>query len=274
MNTTTLEPGVYGLTVTVFDKYDNSQAETFTVIVTETQAPEWIEIPEDKNVEFGSDFEYTFQVYDYSGIGSWWISDPINFQISEDGILRNALPLQVGVYELEVEVTDTIGNTQSASFDVNVIDTTPPIWIEPPANQAIEYGDQLIYQLHASDLSGISQWAVSDTVQFHISGTGLLTSTPNLQAGVHHINVTAFDPFGNFASAEIAVIVKAVEAGTPIVTLAVTMALGITGIVIVMMFCLARRRGIAKIPVTNGTNTSFLRLIKMLTFAKSGLERM
>ncbi|MFW9956251.1 MAG: hypothetical protein ACFFD3_17025, partial [Candidatus Thorarchaeota archaeon] len=191
---------------------------------------------------------YALHVYDYSGISSFTLSDDANFQINEEGVLTNALPLQVGVYELEIWVTDTVGNTASAAFNIIVEDTTPPIWIQGPENQGLIIGEHLQMQLSAWDRSGIGEWTVSDEVQFHIDTNGLLKDTEDMQAGVHYVNVTVYDVYGNGLANQFVIVVRAVEAGGPNISMAAIVVLGVTGAVVVVMlstFCLLRRRDIA-----------------------------
>ncbi|MFW9848281.1 MAG: cadherin repeat domain-containing protein, partial [Candidatus Thorarchaeota archaeon] len=233
---------------TVHDTFNNYRSERITIIVTESEAPTWIVIPEDQIVELGSDLSYDLQVYDYSGISSYSLSNDANFQINTEGVLTNALPLQVGVYELEVWVTDTVGNTASATFNIIVEDTTPPIWIQGPENKGFIIGEHLQMQLSAWDMSGIGAWAVSDEIQFQIDNNGLLRDTDDMHAGVHYINVTVFDIYGNGLTTQFVVVVRAVEAGGPNISVAAIVVLGVTGVVIAVMlstFCLIRRRDIA-----------------------------
>ena len=50
-----------------------------------------------------------------------------SFVIDENGVLRNATLLEVGIYELSITVTDAVGNTLTADISVTVnSDSTPP----------------------------------------------------------------------------------------------------------------------------------------------------
>ncbi|MFX1572522.1 MAG: C25 family cysteine peptidase [Promethearchaeota archaeon] len=86
-----------------------------------------------------------------------------------------------------------------------------PTWDQPPTNQIIEYGNSLNYDLNASDLSGIALYWVNDTINFNIDGNGVLTNKTRLTPGIYWLELKAYDPFDNFCSGIIKIIVKEPE---------------------------------------------------------------
>jgi parallel beta-helix repeat protein len=106
--------------------------------------------------------------------------------------------LELGTYTFVLTVTTQSGKSKSDTVVMNVLDTTPPEWFQIPQDQAIECGSKLIYQLEASDYYGISGWWINNT-DFSIDD-GLLQNSSNLQYGVYHLEVRAYDPSGNYAS--------------------------------------------------------------------------
>jgi len=146
---------------------------------------------------------------DLSGLDQWWINDTTHFHIDQNGLITNNTFLQVGTYVIQVWVSDLLDNVQTAIFTVRVQDTTPPVWIIPPTNQMLEYGEILNIQLEAWDLSGISRWDVNDTEHFTISQNGLLTAKIPLSPGTYHIAVSVQDPYSNTQTTTITVIVVA-----------------------------------------------------------------
>jgi len=111
----------------------------------------------------------------------------------------------VGVYWLQVWVNDTYGNVQTATLQVKVQDTTPPVMVNLPANCTVEEGGAVNLQLEAWDLSGISHWDVNDTVRFAITTTGWLFTPAPLPLGTYHVLVVAYDPYHNHLTATITV---------------------------------------------------------------------
>jgi hypothetical protein len=167
--------------------------------------PTWVEEPVDQRVEFGDDFYYDLDATDPSGVATWELSESTYFTINSEGVITNIVALPVGVYELQVSVRDTKGNTNNQIFTVTVEDTTPPIWTTPPTDQNLDYGASLDLQLEAWDLSGISTWQLSDTTHFAIDSTGRITSVGILVLDFYSLDVMVEDPYGNALSSEFSV---------------------------------------------------------------------
>ncbi len=104
-------------------------------VVVDTTAPTWVSTPADKVVDYGDALSYQLTASDLSGIASWTIDDTTNFEIT-DGLVTNRTVLALGVYDLEVTVTDNEGNSLSGSFRVAVVvseTTSPTTSIQPTA---------------------------------------------------------------------------------------------------------------------------------------------
>ncbi len=207
-NKTALSVGMYGLRVNVTDKATHTLSGTFNVTVQDTTAPNWAPTPVDQTVDYGSPFIYDIDATDPSGISTWWVSDAVNFQIDASGVITNNTFLAVGVYALRVNVTDNHGNHASATFSVTVQDITPPSWAPTPIDQTVEFGNPFIYDIDATDLSGISTWWVSDTVNFQIDASGVITNKTSLAVGIYALRVNVTDNHGNHASATFSVTVQ------------------------------------------------------------------
>jgi hypothetical protein len=89
--------------------------------------PKWDESPTDQVIDLGDSFSYNLNASDFSGIDEWAINDTANFAIDDDGVITNNVPLNALTYALNVEVSDTIGNTLNANFTVTVQSTGQPI---------------------------------------------------------------------------------------------------------------------------------------------------
>ena len=68
-------------------------------------------------------------------------------------------------------------NYCTATINITIVDTTIPTWDFSPTNQNLEFGDALLYDLDASDLSGINSYWKNDTINFNIDSNGVLTNT-------------------------------------------------------------------------------------------------
>ena len=118
-----LSPGIYGLNVSVFDKFSNRQSAIFTVFVFEdTLSPTLIEFSGYTTLQYGQDLRFHLEAWDESGIDHWWLNDTIHFAIDEDGVIRNATILEPGIYGLEVRAYDPYDNYCSATLILTVLE--------------------------------------------------------------------------------------------------------------------------------------------------------
>jgi len=166
-------------------------------------APIWDILPQDQILEYGEDFNYQLDAIDPSGIISWWINNTSQFSISSNGLIINKVMLTVNRYYLEVKVYDSVGNYCNASIIITVQDTTAPTWNITPINQNLEFGNNLNYDLDASDLSGIDKWLINDTIAFNISQNGLIFNIIDLSVGIYWIEVRAYDPYNQFCQTQL-----------------------------------------------------------------------
>ncbi len=196
-NSTNLPVGIYGLQVWVNDTYGRELTGIFTVTVGESTAPTWGEQPENQMFEFGQPFSYVLSAEVPMGLDTLWLNDTIHFAIDELGVVTNSTNLPVGIYGLQVWLNDTWGRELTGVFAVTVQDTTEPNWVETPSNQIFEYGAVLDVQLAAWDLSGVSHWAINDTVNFIITNTGRLLNLSISGPGTFGLIITAYDVFDN-----------------------------------------------------------------------------
>jgi parallel beta-helix repeat protein len=104
--------------------------------------------------------------------------------------------LSVGNHNLMIRIYHYSGHFLMAFVEIQVTDTTPPVWVSTPTDQEITYGDPLSYQLQATDPSGIASWSVNDSVNFAIED-GLLTNDSVLEVGTYNVQITVEDPYGN-----------------------------------------------------------------------------
>ncbi len=96
-----------------------------SVTVTDTIGPSWVSIPTDQEITVGESFSYQVTATDLSGIGSYSLNDTVHFQISATGLITNIVPLEIGVYGLQITVIDIYGNELTTTITVTVVATPP-----------------------------------------------------------------------------------------------------------------------------------------------------
>ncbi|MGY5875482.1 MAG: NosD domain-containing protein [Candidatus Thorarchaeota archaeon] len=207
-NATILDVANYGLQVWINDSIGNTITASLNIVVDDTTPPTWINTPSDVLLEFGDSFTYDLDVRDYSEIVSWSLNNTAYFSIDQQGIISNGTVLQVGIYGMEVLTSDSLGNTASVEFSIEVQDTISPMWIIEPTDVIVYTNQEIDIQFEAWDLSGISQWTVDNTVAFAITSNGRLVSISGLSAGTYTLTVSAFDSHNNPCVAVFSIIVR------------------------------------------------------------------
>ncbi|MFW9804128.1 MAG: hypothetical protein ACFFFC_15820, partial [Candidatus Thorarchaeota archaeon] len=218
----------------------------------------WTEVPEDQIVEYGNDFVLDLNATDLL-LDSWWVNDTMHFTVNRDGMMMATDILQVGTYGVQVWVNDTSNNIISTTFTVTVVDTKPPIWSEQPENQTLVYGTRFVCDFNATDLSGIAEWWVDDTVHFTIDWTGRVRTIGILEPGIYGLRVYVNDIYGNTIWAAILVEVIPIITTTttttsnsaivltehldPLMTFIIGMGVGTIVIVVTLWIGLRKRDG-------------------------------
>ncbi|MHA2160006.1 MAG: right-handed parallel beta-helix repeat-containing protein [Candidatus Thorarchaeota archaeon] len=177
-------------------------------------SPVWDSPPENQNIEFGNSFSYNLEISSSVLIEDWYISDTTHFFVDETGTIRNTDILDVGIYSIDILVTNVYGLSMEGSFTVTVEDSVNPLWISQIQDKSFSYGDDIEIELMAWDLAGIDNWDISDSGNFSISTTsfaenGILTimGIDNLAMGTYPLTITAYDPSGNYVTATLTVTV-------------------------------------------------------------------
>jgi len=216
-NVTSLLIGTYELIVRAYDPYGQYCEAHFKISVVVTQLPNWNQIPSDQIVEFGNLLSYIVNASSIYGIDSWWVNDTIKFNIDGNGVITNLIPLLVGENWLEIFAYDPYGSNCSAIIKIIVIDTTPPsISPEITATQILEYGNIYIFDINASDLSGIDHWWINDSIDFIINDIGVITTKNPLSLGDYQLEVRVYDIYNNFESSSFLIQVE--DTIEPIIT--------------------------------------------------------
>ena len=211
-NTTPLVDGVYPIRIQVNDISGNMLVGEFTIIV-DLSPPEWIQEPGQFYFEYGTPIRIDLNATDPRGLGSWWIDDIEHFEIDKNGVITNSSTALYGWFPVQVWVNDTLGNTLTAKFSISTPDTTAPHWVQVPTDQTIEFGQDLLYKINATDLSGIDDFRVNDTYHFTIDWEGNLRSIRFLAVRDYPIIIYVDDIWANLNT--ITIIIHVVDTTPP-----------------------------------------------------------
>ena len=105
-------------------------------------------------------------------------------------------------------------------------DQIQPEWIQTPNDQQLEWGTSFSYDVDAEDLSGIKEYQVNDTTNFMSDSNGLIENKTFLDIGIYWLTIKAIDYHDNEISAEIRVVVHAIELNVLIIVNATTIQQG------------------------------------------------
>jgi hypothetical protein len=167
----------------------------------------WVTEPSNQIQEFGPAFSYDTTASAFTGIDDYWLNDTSTFAIDGTGLITNSTPLVVNIYQLQVWANDTLDNRINANITITIEAAAAPAWVQPPTDQTLELGQDLSYNLDATDRSGLDTWWINDTTNFAIDSSGLITNAIALTVGAYGIQVSVNDTLGHVQSASFAVIV-------------------------------------------------------------------
>ncbi len=112
----------------------------------------------------------------------------------------------------------TAGDTFPIDFEfIRLDDIEPPSWNPPPSDRMIEFGMDFSYQVEATDIFGIMNYEINNTINFVIDGNGLISNNTSLSVGTYWLQVFAYDTSNNNCSIifKIMVIPKASPTWSP-----------------------------------------------------------
>ncbi|MGY5873430.1 MAG: DNRLRE domain-containing protein [Candidatus Thorarchaeota archaeon] len=153
-------------------------------------------------VELGESMTVSIDVTHLTGIRQVQLEhDGLNHTMSNeiDTFSYSWPPLSTGDVYFTVYMESNSRTWSTVIDGFVVVDTTAPTWITVPADKVLEFGEDLSYQLTATDLSGIANWTISDNTNFEIID-GLVSNRVVLAPGGYHLNITVTDNEGNSIS--------------------------------------------------------------------------
>ncbi|MFX1577092.1 MAG: hypothetical protein ACFFCF_07940 [Promethearchaeota archaeon] len=168
----------------------------------------WVTEPSNRIQEFGPAFSYDTTASAFTGIDEYWLNDTSTFAIDGTGLITNSTPLAVNIYRLQLWANDTLDNRINANITITIEAAAPPAWVQTPTDQTLELGQDLSYNLDATDRSGLDTWWINDTTTFAIDNSGLITNTIALAVGVYGLQVSVNDTLGYIQSASFTVAVE------------------------------------------------------------------
>jgi parallel beta-helix repeat protein len=253
-----LEAIPYDLRIVVSNIYGLAISSDFTIRVTEDIPPSWMLAPHSQTFEAHEALDYPIAAIDSSGIAAWELNNTIQFSLSESyyeggstARLTNASTLTSGTYALNISVFDTHGNKLSSVFTVTVnaptVDSTSPAWVIASLREVIEFGEPFALLLGAWDESGIDHWWISDTANFNVDASGFVRNATLLEIGEYTLEVRAYDPYSNYCSAIISVIVvpptEPIRPSFDVLdALAFATGIGVGGIVLLLIYLIFQKR--------------------------------
>ena len=165
----------------------------------------WTSQPSNVYIERGSGYTYDANTSADVHIDSWWLNDTL-LEVDTNGVINNPSLLPIGIHNFTLSVNDTLNRTLIVEFSLDIDDTTAPQWVASPQNQQYQYGDSFIYDIDATDVSGLTGWWISDTTHFNMSW-GRIQNKYDLPLGVYPLTVNVSDSVGNHVSESITVTV-------------------------------------------------------------------
>jgi hypothetical protein len=194
-----LTDGNYTYSIYANDDFNQADSSTERTIIIDTVSPTFTNISNvsiEHKFALGSDINAT----DINGISCFTVNDTTNFQINCSGYLENNTVVNVSLYNLLITINDTAGNTNQETMWVNITpDTTLPTF-DTIANQTVEYGTALGYDIEASDNNLFDCFTVNDTTNFQINCSGYLENNTYLGINQYWLNITINDSSNNLNS--------------------------------------------------------------------------
>lgn len=126
-NATILDTITHHILVNINDTLNNINSFVLEVNVTDTIAPRWNEIPKNTSGEYDVDsLNIDFNATEEKGL-FFHVNDSSNFNITQEGILRNKTVLSIKTHLVTIYANDSSDNINSSVFQYIVSDTISPV---------------------------------------------------------------------------------------------------------------------------------------------------
>jgi hypothetical protein len=143
-------------------------------------------------------------------VSAWYVLDG-----DSSGTINNTLVLSTlmenvtaGAHTLTVYCEDSFSTINQSSVTFNVNDLEPPAFTDIN-NITVQPSEQMLYDINATDLNGISCFTVNNTANFNIDCSGILSNITGLAVETPYaLNITVNDTSNNKNSQIITVLVS------------------------------------------------------------------
>jgi len=136
MTWTSLGEGAYPVTILVTDEYGASDSQSYDLIVTANRAPIIQSFPLSSAEQ---DYNYSYQVIASDADGdsiSYQLINPVAGMTIDSNGLITWTPDSAGSFQVEIEVNDGVGGSDSQTFALEVVQLPPnPVDIAPPLSR-------------------------------------------------------------------------------------------------------------------------------------------
>ncbi len=206
-------PGIYNVSLTVWDDYGNSDTDWFTVTVLDVTPPvadagDVLTFDEDIEVMLNAELSW-----DNVGIVSYvweiWLGDVL----IADGLEGRKVPFafeQPGLYDITLKVTDAVGLSAGDTVQYGVRDVTPP--------HAVAGGDLSFDEDAAVTFSGTAstdnvgiveyKWTIESATEPTVQRMGVEFSYVFAEPGEYHVTLVCTDAADKWDSDAIVVTIR------------------------------------------------------------------
>ncbi|MFW6015176.1 MAG: hypothetical protein ACOCRK_01915, partial [bacterium] len=198
-----LDADDYYVEVFIYDIFGNENSTIFNLNI--TQVHTFLNNSrEDITLEYNTPIWLNGSLYhgDFTGNGSLILSiEDSQLDFKETGNVSYFYYFdELGTFSIETFFT---GNENYApaneTWNVNVVDTTNPLFINIPEDDELIYGERWFgVEFSSDDNFRIDRYEINDTENFNIDSTGYLTWTDQLSVDDYYVNITVYDTYGNY----------------------------------------------------------------------------
>ena len=205
-DTSTYTDGSYTITLVVYDKAGNTNSDSISVIVDNTEPTLSIISPESGTFVGGS-VTLRFYIFDTNLLSVTYAVNggaPVDIT-GEASFTTDTTTLTDDTHEITITATDKAGNSVTETLTLVVDNTTPTVSITSPAEGA-ELTGTVTIEFTATDTNLATVLLYIDNAQFDVTGeTSYEWDTTSVGDGDHTIKIVAIDEAGNMEETQITV---------------------------------------------------------------------
>jgi hypothetical protein len=183
---------------------ENKSSITFTV---DNVPPYFQHAISNFELTIGQAFNYDVNATDASiGLEGYAVNDS-NFQVNSSGWISNNTVLVINLYYINISINDTLGNSNSSIFYVNITDTTIPLLtIDSPLAQAYNTNSIGFNITSNENLSScrftLTNWATNYSMMINATKTGANYTNTSIGDGSYTARFWCNDTSNNINNTE------------------------------------------------------------------------